>query len=207
MSDYVSMVASVFSADMQLGPTYETVSEFDRTADAGLINVLNVKLGEDLKQLYPFPPAVVNDLEVTEMSYENKTVTLSWTAVGDYDEQETGENKLLSLYKLVVLLLSSLFSEVSLVMVSLFVILVFFLSSSLFSHYVCYQQSRVPSTCCCCSSPLFALLSKSPLTQSSHSNLSCPRLLLLGICSSCLFVFSHTFYMASISNNSVSCFK
>ena len=98
MSEYVSMFACAFSADMQLGPTYETVPEFDRTADAGLIDVLNVKLGEDLKKLYPFPPAVVNDLEVTEMSYENKTVTLTWTAVGDYDEQETGGNQLLSLY-------------------------------------------------------------------------------------------------------------
>ena len=160
MSDYVSMVASAFSADMQFGPSHETVSEFDRTADAGLIDVVNVKLGEDLKQLYPFPPAVVNDLEVTEMSYENKTVTLTWTAVGDYDEQETGGNKLLSLFKLVFLLLSSVSSEVSLVMASLFVILFFFFSSSVFSHYVCYQQSPGPSICCCCS-PLFALLSRS----------------------------------------------
>ena len=133
-----------FTADMQLGPTYETVSEFDRTADAGLIDVLNVKLGEDLKKLYPFPPAVVNDLEVTEMSYENKTVTLSWTAVGDYESQETGGNILLSLYKLVVLLLSSLSSDVSWVMVSIFVVLFFNFFSSLFSHYVFCQQSPVP---------------------------------------------------------------
>ena len=168
------MFACAFSADMQLGPTYETVPEFDRTADAGLIDVLNVKLGEDLKKLYPFPPAVVNDLEVTEMSYENKTVTLSWTAVGDYDEQETGGNKLLYLYKLIVLLLSSLTSYVSLVMVSVSVVLfLFFFSSSLFSHYVCYQQSPVPSIC----SPLFTLLSRSLLTQSSLSNLGCHRLL------------------------------
>ena len=88
-----------FSADMQMGPTYETVAAFNRTADAGLIDVVNVTLGEDLMKLYPFPPAVVNDLEVTEMSYENKTVTLSWTAVGDYDEQETGGNIVCPVFK------------------------------------------------------------------------------------------------------------
>ena len=74
-----------------MGPTYDTVAEFDRTADAGLIDVVNVKAPEVLKKLYPFPPAPVNDLEVSDMSYDNKTVTLQWTAVGDYEEQETGK--------------------------------------------------------------------------------------------------------------------
>ena len=63
---------------------------FDRTADAGVVNVANMDLNADPKAVYPFPPAKVTDLQVIGMSYENETVTLQWTSVGDYEEQETG---------------------------------------------------------------------------------------------------------------------
>ena len=78
------------TGDDEVGPTYETVAGLDRTADAGVVNVANLDLTADPKDVYPFPPAKVADLEVTDTSYENKTVTLKWTAVGDYEDQETG---------------------------------------------------------------------------------------------------------------------
>ena len=63
---------------------------FERHADAGLISVNNVKSPAEMKDLYPYPPTKVIDLKVVQMSYDNETVTLQWTAVGDYEEQETG---------------------------------------------------------------------------------------------------------------------
>ena len=78
------------TGDADLGPTYETVDGLDRTADAGVVKVANMDLTADPKDVYPFPPSKVADLQVTDTSYENKTVTLQWTAVGDYEEQETG---------------------------------------------------------------------------------------------------------------------
>ena len=76
--------------DTEVGPTYETVDGLDRTADAGVVKVTNMDLNADPKDVYPFDPAKVADLQVTDTSYENKTVTLQWTAVGDYEDQETG---------------------------------------------------------------------------------------------------------------------
>ena len=72
------------------GPVYEVVEPFERTAAAGLIKVSNRNRQPDIKVLYPFPPGKVKDLKVNETSYEEKTVTLEWTAVGDFEEQETG---------------------------------------------------------------------------------------------------------------------
>ena len=45
----------------------------------------------DLRSLYPFPPGQVKDMRVNATSYEEKTATVQWTAVGDFEEQETGE--------------------------------------------------------------------------------------------------------------------
>ena len=70
--------------------TQENVDPFERHADAGLISVNNAKSPAEMKDLYPYPPTKVNDLKVVQMSYDNETVTLQWTAVGDYEEQETG---------------------------------------------------------------------------------------------------------------------
>ena len=75
------------AGETELGPTYESVDGLDRTADAGVVNVANLDLNADPKAVYPFPPAKVTDLQVIRMSYENKTVTLQWTSVGDYEEQ------------------------------------------------------------------------------------------------------------------------
>ena len=65
------------------------VERFERTTAAGIINISN-RNTTDLGALYPFPPRKVNDLKVIEISYEEKTVTLEWTAVGDFETQETG---------------------------------------------------------------------------------------------------------------------
>ncbi|KAI0208298.1 Calcium-activated chloride channel regulator 4A [Lamellibrachia satsuma] len=91
---FVSLPNSSTSSigDTELGPTYETVEGFDRTADAGVVNVANLDLNTDPKAVYPFPPAKVTDLQVIGMSYENETVTLQWTSVGDYEEQETASS-------------------------------------------------------------------------------------------------------------------
>ena len=78
------------AGEIELGPTYESVDGLDRTADAGVVIVANMDLNADPKAVYPFPPAKVMDLKVTGMSYENETVTLQWTSVGDYGEQATG---------------------------------------------------------------------------------------------------------------------
>ncbi|KAI0230412.1 hypothetical protein LSAT2_019251 [Lamellibrachia satsuma] len=75
-----------------LGPTYETLEAFERTAAAGLIQVSNRAKHPDLKVLYPFDPTRVTDLKVTEISYEEKTVTLQWTSVGDFEEQKTASS-------------------------------------------------------------------------------------------------------------------
>ena len=73
-----------------MGPTYERVAPFNRKAAAGLINVVNLTPKTDLKALYPFRPPKVRDLKVINMAYDDKTVTLQWTAVGDYEEQTPG---------------------------------------------------------------------------------------------------------------------
>ena len=73
-------------------PTYEAVGQFQRTKAAGLVKVVNLTPNTDLYALYPLPPAEVRDLRVSAMSYDDKTVTLQWTAVGDYVDQETGED-------------------------------------------------------------------------------------------------------------------
>ncbi|KAI0218857.1 Calcium-activated chloride channel regulator 4 [Lamellibrachia satsuma] len=74
------------------GPTYEDVQSFERTAAAGLIKVSNRLSHPDLRELYPFPPGKVKDLKIIETSYEEKTVTLQWTAVGDFEELETASS-------------------------------------------------------------------------------------------------------------------
>jgi len=73
------------------GPNSEGVEPFDRKAAAGLINVVNLTPQTNLDALYPFPPPTVRDLEVVNMSYVDKTVTLRWTAVGDYEKPVPGE--------------------------------------------------------------------------------------------------------------------
>ena len=73
------------------GPAYESVGQFDRTKAAGLLKIVNLTPDTDLYALYPFPPAEVRDLRMSAMSYEEKTVTLKWTAVGDYADKETGK--------------------------------------------------------------------------------------------------------------------
>ncbi|KAI0230406.1 Calcium-activated chloride channel regulator 3A-1 [Lamellibrachia satsuma] len=75
-----------------LGPTYDTLEAFERTAAAGLIQVSNRAKHPDLNVPYPFDPTRVTDLKVTEISYEEKTVTLQWTSVGDFVEQETASS-------------------------------------------------------------------------------------------------------------------
>ena len=67
------------------------MGQFERMKPAGLVNVVQLTPETDLYAVYPFPPAEVRDLRVSAMSYEDKTVTLQWTAVGDYVDQETGE--------------------------------------------------------------------------------------------------------------------
>ena len=75
------------------GPAYESLGQFDRTKAAGLLKIVNLTPDTDLYALYPFPPAEVRDLRMSAMSYEEKTVTLKWTAVGDYADEETGKNR------------------------------------------------------------------------------------------------------------------
>ena len=82
----------MFTGDVDAGPTYKAVGQFQRTKAAGIVKVVNLKRDTDLYALYPFPPAEVRDLRVSNMSYDDKTVTLQWTAVGDYVDQETGED-------------------------------------------------------------------------------------------------------------------
>ncbi|KAI0208300.1 Calcium-activated chloride channel regulator 1 [Lamellibrachia satsuma] len=82
----------VNGSEILLDLTYESVDGLDRTADAGVDNVANMDLNVDPKAVYPFPPAKVTDLKVTGMSYENETVTLQWTSVGAYEEQETASS-------------------------------------------------------------------------------------------------------------------
>ena len=77
---------------IETGPKYEAVGPFQRTAAAGLLRIVNLTPATDLYALYPFPPAEVRDLRVSAMSYEEKTVTLRWTAVGDYADEETGKD-------------------------------------------------------------------------------------------------------------------
>ncbi|KAK2180610.1 hypothetical protein NP493_436g02058 [Ridgeia piscesae] len=74
------------------GPTYEEVPAFERSAAAGLIKVTNRAKHPDLRSLYPFPPGQVKDMRVNATSYEEKTATLQWTAVGDFEEQETASS-------------------------------------------------------------------------------------------------------------------
>ncbi|KAK2175750.1 hypothetical protein NP493_711g03078 [Ridgeia piscesae] len=73
-------------------PTYEAVGQFQRTKAAGLVKVVNLTPNTDLYALYPFPPAEVRYLRFIAMSYDDKTVTLQWTAVGDYVDQETASS-------------------------------------------------------------------------------------------------------------------
>lgn len=75
------------------GPVYGSVGQFDRTKAAGLLKVVHLTSRTDLYALYPFPPAEVRDLRVNATSYEEKTVTLEWTAVGDYADEETGKDE------------------------------------------------------------------------------------------------------------------
>ena len=71
---------------------YESIDPFDRASDVGLINVNNVTSPQEMRKLYPYQPPKVKDLKVIGMSYENETVTFQWTALGDYEEQETGRS-------------------------------------------------------------------------------------------------------------------
>ena len=81
-----------FADAAETGPTYEAVGQFMRTKAVGLVTVVNLTPDTDLHALYPYAPAEVSDLQYIAMSYVDKTVTLQWTAVGDYADQETGEN-------------------------------------------------------------------------------------------------------------------
>ena len=73
-----------------LGPTFKTVEPFQRRADAGLVSVANLSPYTDFKAIYPFPAARVKNLQITKISFVENSVALQWTAVGDYEEQETG---------------------------------------------------------------------------------------------------------------------
>ena len=79
-----------YAGATDMGPKYEPVDGFDRTVNAGVVTVTNLALISDPKDVYPFPPAKVTDLKVIAISRDDNTVTLQWTAVGDYEEQETG---------------------------------------------------------------------------------------------------------------------
>ena len=69
----------------------EPVDGFDRTVNAGVVIVTNLDVDSDPTRFYPFAPAKVTDLKVIAISRDDNTVTLQWTAVGDYEELETGE--------------------------------------------------------------------------------------------------------------------
>ena len=81
-----------FTDEAETEPTYEAVGQFQRTKAAGLVKVVNLTPNTDMYAVYPLPPAEVRDLQYIAMSYDDKTVTLQWTAVGDYVDQETGED-------------------------------------------------------------------------------------------------------------------
>ena len=85
-------MCDVSTEEDDTGPVYESVGQFQRTKAAGLLKIVNLKPDTDLNALYPFPPAEVRDLRVSAMSYEEQTVTLRWTAVGDYVDEETGKD-------------------------------------------------------------------------------------------------------------------
>ena len=85
-------MCDVFTEADDTGPVYESMGQFQRTKAAGLLKIVNLTPATDLYALYPFPPAEVRDLRMSAMSYEEKTVTLRWTAVGDYADEETGKD-------------------------------------------------------------------------------------------------------------------
>ncbi len=80
------------SGATDMGPKYEPVGGLDRTANAGVVTVTNLNLTSDPKDVYPFPPAKVTDLKVIAITRDDNTVTLQWTAVGDYEKEETGKS-------------------------------------------------------------------------------------------------------------------
>ena len=88
--DSTNYVVQCLTSGNDLGPIYESVDPFNRIADPGLINVKNLKSPEEMRELYPFPAAKVKDLRATEISFEDQTVTLQWTSVGDFAGHETG---------------------------------------------------------------------------------------------------------------------
>ena len=83
----------LFTDIVNTEPTYEAVGSLQRTQYAGLVKIDNWTPDLDLIALYPFPPAKVRDLRYMSMSYEDKTVTLQWTAVGDNLDEQTGKHE------------------------------------------------------------------------------------------------------------------
>ena len=81
----------LFTDIVNTEPTYEAVGSLQRTQYAGLVKIDNWTPDLDLIALYPFRLAKVRDLRYMSMSYKDKTVTLQWTAVGDY--LETGKHE------------------------------------------------------------------------------------------------------------------
>ena len=70
-------------------PTGEPAPLFTRTSAGGSTNVPEVPPsyipGQDI-----FPPATIMDLNVAATSFENQSVTLTWTATGDDSDLGTG---------------------------------------------------------------------------------------------------------------------
>ena len=77
----------------RIEPNTEYVEPFKRITYAGAVEVYNWTPDMDLISLYPYPPAKVRDLKYVqkELSLENRTLVLRWTAVGDYIDDETGK--------------------------------------------------------------------------------------------------------------------
>ena len=70
-------------------PLSKNVKPFQRAARAGVVVVKNWKPNMDLKPLYIYPPSRVTDLRFT---FRKNIIMFTWTAVGDYLEEETGKD-------------------------------------------------------------------------------------------------------------------
>ena len=74
----------------ELGVDTAAEPSFMRTASGGVFKVQ----GYTPNSTDILPPSRIQDLVYTSFSYDNSTVTLSWTAVGDDLDQGTGKTKL-----------------------------------------------------------------------------------------------------------------
>lgn len=72
--------------------TYEPAEPFARTGSGGVFEVENfvAPTGDELA------PSRITDLGVIATSYDNASVTLQWTAVGDDYDQGTGDYRYFS---------------------------------------------------------------------------------------------------------------